>query len=62
MYPWRGGGHFGTKWIPTAKQPCGAEAVNTRIEGQTDTFKVNKVWRVGVGVLGVGGVNFKLET
>ena len=31
--PWdQGGGHFGdTKWLPTAKRPCGAEAVNAKI-------------------------------
>ena len=25
------GGHSGTEWLPTAKQPCGAEVVNEKI-------------------------------
>ena len=29
--PGRGGGHSGTEWIPTVKQPRGAEAVNAKI-------------------------------
>ena len=26
-----GGGHSGTEWLPSAKQPCRAEAVNAKI-------------------------------
>ena len=29
--PGGGGGHSGTEWLPTAKQPRGAEAVNVKI-------------------------------
>ena len=28
---WGGGGNLGTKWLPTAKSPHGAEAVNAKI-------------------------------
>ena len=30
-----GGGHSGTEWLPTAKWPCGAEAVNAKIQGRS---------------------------
>ena len=26
-----GGGHSGTEWLPTAKRPRGAEAVNAKV-------------------------------
>ena len=28
-----GGGHSGTKWIPTAKRPCRTEVVSAKIDG-----------------------------
>ena len=37
-----GGGHSGTKWLPTAKQPRGAEVVNAKIWGRSTHLKANK--------------------
>ena len=37
-----GGGHSGTKWLPTAKRPRGAEAVNAKIWGWSTHLKANK--------------------
>ena len=42
-----GGGHSGTKWLPTAKLPHGAEALNTKILGQSTPLKVLKAKKGG---------------
>ena len=36
------GGHSGTKWLPTAKRPRRAEAVNAKIKGRSTPLKAKK--------------------
>ena len=40
--PRGGGGHSGTEWLPTAKRPRGARAVNGKIWGQSTHLKAGK--------------------
>ena len=40
--PVGGGGHSGTEWLPTAKWPRGAEAVNAKIKGRSTQLKAKK--------------------
>ena len=42
-----GGGHSGTKWLPTAKQPHTAEAMNAEMYGRLTHLKAKKKKRGG---------------
>ena len=50
MFRWKGvepgggggGGGGGTEWLPTAKRPRGAEAVNAKIQGRSTHLKAKK--------------------